>query len=475
MAQQVVSLSEVRRQRTVVPRPAPAASATDRDERVRTHPCYDREAHHYFARLHVAVAPACNIQCHYCNRKYDCANESRPGVVSRRQTPEDAVALVAAAARRMPALSVVGIAGPGDALCDHRRSFDTFRRIAQAFPDLTLCLSTNGLDLPDHVDSITALGIDHVTITINTVDPDIGAGIIAWVAHGRRRWTGRDAARILLDRQLDGLDRLAAAGVLVKVNSVLIPGLNDTHMAEVNRVVRAKGAVLHNIMPLISDPAHGTHFGLTGQRGPTATELAAVQQDLGIDAKLMRHCRQCRADAIGLLGQDQAVPEATPAADGPDDRSAEARAAYRAHVATERADRETARHTADAVIRRTLGDRPVRVAVCTKGGGRVNRHFGKAAEFHVYLADAGGLSFEGIRRADNYCRDRQGNDDRLAEIVAILAGVDAVLCERIGERPRRGLAAAGIEVWEDPDRRYLETAIGAHLAAQSTRHGQRTA
>ena len=32
--------------------------------------------------MHVAVAPACNIQCHYCNRKYDCANESRPGVVS---------------------------------------------------------------------------------------------------------------------------------------------------------------------------------------------------------------------------------------------------------------------------------------------------------------------------------------------------------------------------------------------------------
>ena len=25
--------------------------------------------------MHVAVAPACNIQCNYCNRKYDCANE----------------------------------------------------------------------------------------------------------------------------------------------------------------------------------------------------------------------------------------------------------------------------------------------------------------------------------------------------------------------------------------------------------------
>ena len=51
-------------------------------EKIKDHPCYSEEAHHYFARMHVAVAPACNIQCNYCNRKYDCANESRPGVVS---------------------------------------------------------------------------------------------------------------------------------------------------------------------------------------------------------------------------------------------------------------------------------------------------------------------------------------------------------------------------------------------------------
>ncbi len=42
--------------------------------KVQDHPCYSEEAHHYFARMHVAVAPACNIQCNYCNRKYDCAN-----------------------------------------------------------------------------------------------------------------------------------------------------------------------------------------------------------------------------------------------------------------------------------------------------------------------------------------------------------------------------------------------------------------
>ena len=56
------------------------------------HPCYSEAAHHHYARMHVAVAPACNIQCNYCNRKYDCANELRPGVVvvSEKLTPEQA-------------------------------------------------------------------------------------------------------------------------------------------------------------------------------------------------------------------------------------------------------------------------------------------------------------------------------------------------------------------------------------------------
>ncbi|MGE5894530.1 MAG: nitrogenase cofactor biosynthesis protein NifB, partial [bacterium] len=48
----------------------------------KTHPCFSKEAHFKFGRIHLPVAPACNIQCRYCIRKFDCANESRPGVTS---------------------------------------------------------------------------------------------------------------------------------------------------------------------------------------------------------------------------------------------------------------------------------------------------------------------------------------------------------------------------------------------------------
>jgi nitrogen fixation protein NifB len=102
-----------------------------------------------------------------------------------------------------------------------------------------------------------------------------------------------------------GLEMLTARGVLTKINSVLIPGINDEHLIEVNREVKKRGAFLHNIMPLISEAEHGTVFGLTGQRGPSAQELKAVQDACMGGANLMRHCRQCRADAVGLLGEDR--------------------------------------------------------------------------------------------------------------------------------------------------------------------------
>jgi nitrogen fixation protein NifB len=61
-----------------------------------THPCFSKEAHHKFGRIHLPVAPACNIQCRYCIREYDCANESRPGITSRVLKPHEALERVEA-------------------------------------------------------------------------------------------------------------------------------------------------------------------------------------------------------------------------------------------------------------------------------------------------------------------------------------------------------------------------------------------
>ncbi|MGO8740761.1 nitrogenase cofactor biosynthesis protein NifB [Rhodoblastus sp.] len=436
----------------------PSDMAPDVWEKIKDHPCYSEEAHHYFARMHVAVAPACNIQCNYCNRKYDCANESRPGVVSEKLTPGQARRKVVAVANEVPQLSVLGIAGPGDACYDWRKSKATFSEIVKDIPDIKLCISTNGLALPDHIDELAEMNVDHVTITINMVDPEIGAKIYPWIYYRNKRWFGVEASQILHERQMLGLELLTARGILAKINSVMIPGINDEHLIEVNKWVKARGAFLHNVMPLISDPAHGTHYGLTGQRGPTAMELKALQDKLEGGAKLMRHCRQCRADAVGLLGEDRGqefnldlLPEEV--AYDPAKREA-----YREVVAKERGDHVAAKTAAIQEVKASA-DQSLLFAVATKGGGRVNEHFGHAREFQVYEVGAKGIAFVGHRKVEQYCLGGFGEDATLDGVIAALEGVSFVLCAKIGDCPKDMLKAAGVEASDKWAFEYIETSL----------------
>ena len=377
-------------------------------ERIAKHPCYSEEAHHHYARMHVAVAPACNIQCNYCNRKYDCANESRPGVVSELLSPEEAAQKVLVVAGKIPQMTVLGIAGPGDPLANPDKTFKTFELINSQAPDIKLCLSTNGLMLPDYVDRIKELNVDHVTITINMVDPEIGAKIYPWVHYKRKRYRGIEAARILHERQMEGLELLREADILCKVNSVLIPGVNDHHLPEVNKAIRERGAFIHNIMPLISAPEHGTHFGLNGQRGPTSKELKEVQDKCSGNMKMMRHCRQCRADAVGLLGEDRSQEftkekfmEMSP------EYNLEQRQEVHQGIEQTREQLEAAKKGLETFDLELTGEKML-LAVATKGGGIVNQHFGHAKEFQIYEVDGRKVEFIAHRKVDHFCQGGYG-------------------------------------------------------------------
>ncbi len=429
-------------------------------EKVKNHPCYSEEAHHHYARMHVAVAPACNIQCNYCNRKYDCSNESRPGVVSQKLSPEQAVKKVLAVASAIPQMTVLGIAGPGDALANPAKTFETFRLLQERAPDIKLCLSTNGLALPDYVDEICRYNVDHVTITINMVDPAVGERIYPWIFWNHRRLTGREAATVLHERQMRGLEMLTARGVLTKINSVLIPGINDTHLIDVNRAVKQRGAFLHNIMPLISAAEHGTVFGLSGQRGPTAQELKAVQDACAGGANLMRHCRQCRADAVGLLGEDRSDEFTLEQIDAMDVvYDLDKRRTYQQTVEAERNAQAAAKRGALADLADAAdADMTVLVAVATEGGGRVNQHFGHATEFQVYELTPTSATFVGHRRVDLYCQGGWGEDEQLPSIVGAINDCHAVLVARIGACPRDELWAAGIEPVDAYAHEFIEKA-----------------
>ncbi|HLO85131.1 MAG TPA: nitrogenase cofactor biosynthesis protein NifB [Nostocaceae cyanobacterium] len=423
-------------------------------ERIANHPCYSEEAHHHYARMHVAVAPACNIQCNYCNRKYDCANESRPGVVSELLTPEEAAHKVLVIAGKIPQLTVVGIAGPGDPLANPEKTFRTFELIAEQAPDIKLCLSTNGLMLSEHIDRIKQLNIDHVTITLNTLDPEIGAQIYSWVHYKRKRYRGIEGAKILLEKQMEGLQALKEADILCKINSVMIPGINDQHLIEVNKVIQENGAFLHNIMPLISAAEHGTYFGLNGQRGPSQKELKELQDKCAGNMKLMRHCRQCRADAVGLLGEDRSQEftkdkflELAPEYD------LQKRQEVHAGIEKFREEIKTAKEQVLEKFHGTsLQNNPkVLVAVATKGGGLVNQHFGHAKEFQVYEVDGNEVRFVSHRKVDHYCQGGYGEKATFDNIVKAIADCQAVLVSKIGESPKEKLQQAGIQAIEAYD------------------------
>ncbi|MEO0757291.1 MAG: nitrogenase cofactor biosynthesis protein NifB [Cyanobacteria bacterium J06648_16] len=421
--------------------------------RIEKHPCYSEEAHHHYARMHVAVAPACNIQCNYCNRKYDCANESRPGVVSELLTPEEAAHKVLVVAGKIPQMTVLGIAGPGDPLANPEKTFRTFELIADKAPDIKLCLSTNGLMLPDHVDRIKQLNVDHVTITINMVDPAVGEKIYPWVHYRRRRYRGIEGVKILHERQMEGLQALQEADILCKVNSVLIPGVNDEHLPEVNAAIRERGAFLHNIMPLISAPEFGTYYGLNGQRGPTPKELKTVQDNCSGNMKLMRHCRQCRADAVGLLGEDRSQEFTKDKfMEMSADYSLENRQEVHQEIAQKRAAVAEKKQAAAARRQAAKTESPkVLVAVASKGGGLVNQHFGHAKEFMIYEVDAHEATFISHRKVADYCQGGYGEEAALDGIINTIADCKAVLSAKVGPCPQKKLQKAGLVVVEAYD------------------------
>nr|WP_156146100.1 nitrogenase cofactor biosynthesis protein NifB [Methanococcoides methylutens] len=265
--------------------------------KISEHPCYNKDAQHKYGRIHLAVAPKCNIQCNYCDRKFDCVNESRPGVTSEVLTPQEALEKTRQVLKDYPFIKVVAVAGPGDPLANDE-TFEALELIKNEFPEVTLCLSTNGLALPDRIDDLLRVGVSTLTVTLNAIDPEIQAQIVDHIAYKGKSYKGVEAAEILIKNQLEGIRLAVEAGMVVKINTVLIPTINRDHIVEVAKKVRELGVFIMNIMPLICQAK------FADMEPPTNEERKEIQAICEPYVQQMRHCRQCRSDAYGLLGKD---------------------------------------------------------------------------------------------------------------------------------------------------------------------------
>jgi nitrogenase molybdenum-iron protein alpha/beta subunit/molybdenum cofactor biosynthesis enzyme MoaA/predicted Fe-Mo cluster-binding NifX family protein len=411
----------------------PARGGADANrQKSASHPCFNGQGGPY-ARIHLPVAPDCNIKCNYCLRKYDCVNESRPGVTAELLSSRQALDRYILWRNKIDNLSVAGIAGPGDALANFPAVRETFSLLRAYDEDITFCLSTNGLFLPVYADELASLGVSHVTVTVNSVDPSVGAKIYEYVDYLGKRYKGEAAAALIMGNQLAGLKRLAALGIVTKVNIVMLKGINDHHIKEVAQTVKEAGCLLTNIMQVI--PVPGSAFA--GLPLVTRRELDEVRKSCEEILPQMYHCRQCRADAVGRLDFDEALLCRGPSAP---------RTAGRAD-----------------------SGQNLTFAVSSKSGVLVDQHFGQATDFYVYEYKNGGLRFKERRGIGGvaYCGQRgEEKEGKMDRILTAIADCDYVLTMRIGEAPRGQLDARGVKVhttysriedavWEALDKRTM--------------------
>jgi nitrogen fixation protein NifB len=372
------------------------------------HPCFDADAKHTQGRAHLPVAPACNVQCNYCNRSYDCVAESRPGVTSSILQPWQAERYFDEILEADPSISVAGIAGPGDALASADATLSTLRRIHEKHPETLLCVATNGLALPQHAEALAAAGVSHITVTVNAIDPEIGKLFYAWIRDGKNIHRGRAAAELLWSRQKEGIARMAALGILVKVNTIVVPGLNDKHVGAVAEACLAAGASMHNCMAMI--PVEGSEFANVS--APTAREMTLAREAASPFLPQMEHCSRCRADAVGRLGEAM---------------SPERYATINRHARLS-----------------TSGTERKLVAVASMEGAFVNQHLGEADELLIYAVEAGAIRQVDVRRAPP---TGTGNT-RWEELGDLLTDCIALLVAGIGPSPSRILKSRGLRVFE---------------------------
>jgi nitrogen fixation protein NifB len=393
------------------------------------HPCFNRESAGSCGRVHLPVAPKCNIMCNFCNRKYDCVSESRPGVTSAILSPEQALLYMDKVLEKEPRITVCGIAGPGDPLANPE-TMEAIRLLHAKYPQLLFCLSTNGLALPSYAAALAELGVTHVTVTVNAVDPKIGGRIYSWARDGKVIHRGEAAASLLLSRQIEGIRILKEHDLIVKSNTIVIPGVNDHHVVEVSKLLSSLGVDIQNIMPIF--PVADTPFAEVP--APTHELIHGLREQAKDLIPQMTHCKRCRADAVGLLGKDLSGELAGILGD--------------------------CARSAPGV---DLSKRPY-VAVATREGMLVNMHLGEAHKFQIWKQD--GDSFALVE--ERYAPEPGAGTKRWVDMAKLLIDCRAVLIAACGETPRKVLADSGVVPYECSG--LVETVLAEVYGAGDLKH-----
>ena len=152
---------------------------------------------------------------------------------------------------------------------------DICRRVSGTPGIRELCLTTNGILLPKYADELRAAGVSRLNISLDSLDPE---------TYKRITRTGT------LESALEGVNKAISAGFeAIKINAVLIGGVNDSEILSLLEITRKHNANVRFIemMPIGETASWAETRFISAAR---VLELAPELDEIGADgvAKLYR-------------------------------------------------------------------------------------------------------------------------------------------------------------------------------------------
>lgn len=264
------------------------------------HPCFENDC--MSNRIHLPVAPYCNISCGYCNKKMDCINESRPGVTSTILTPKEAY-IRYIEMNKIYKFAVVGIAGPGDPLANYDATKETFnlinsyRKKNNIIDEVKFCLSTNGLLLAQYLDELCDIGVTYFTVTVNSLSEIISAQIYDYVTYDNKMLKGINAVSLLKNKQIEAIEKMSNRDIHIKINMVYMEGINDSQVIDVAEMASFFKCELLNLIPMI----HVKGTRLYNSQEIDWSHFNELKEEASSIIPIMNYCMHCRADAMGPI------------------------------------------------------------------------------------------------------------------------------------------------------------------------------
>ncbi|EGB14502.1 Radical SAM domain protein [Pseudodesulfovibrio mercurii] len=250
-----------------------------------SHPCFGMTSRKTVGRLHLPVAPRANARI-----RFSGSNGSKPAMM-----PEEALNWLDHVVEQGKPIGIVGITGPGDPLTAPDLTLRTLRLVRDKYPDLSLCLTTLGMNGAEYAEELADLGVAHVTVLVDAVDPEVAEKLYAWVRPARHTLPLKEAVELLITDQARAVTAFKRAGLTVKINTTVYPGYNAGHVEKIASTMAGLGADIMAVVPY--HPEEGV------EDAPAATDmelLAEIRDRAARHIDIMPGFDECGQDLVGL-------------------------------------------------------------------------------------------------------------------------------------------------------------------------------